>query len=178
MLHVTPFSWSVKRHAMWHGNSWPFLSASLPHSWPTDCCTEPFSAIRKTSYQYRQLQNITPRETVYLEWARTGNFRCSTCLLPGWKTLHYTTACALATELLLKTMECTNLVLRQTAMSVVKYVEKLIWEMERRPPLYLKKNQKNTVTEIWSKNCGTKFASQSTRTGKSFQQFLKSSDNL
>ena len=65
MLHVPP-SWSVQSHAMWHGNSWPFLSASLPHSWPTDC-TEPFSASRKTSYQYRQLQYIIPCKRFYLQ---------------------------------------------------------------------------------------------------------------
>jgi len=33
-------------------------------------------------------------------------------------------------------------VLRLTAMSVVEDVEKLIWEVERRPPLYLKKLKK------------------------------------
>ena len=40
---------------------------------------------------------------------------------------------------LLAAVRCTNLVLRHTAMSIVEDIEKLILEVERRPPLYNKK---------------------------------------
>ena len=48
---------------------------------------------------------------------------------------------------------------RHAAVSIVKDVETLIWEVERRPPMY-KKNLEDTVIEIQRRNCGTKFASQ------------------
>ena len=79
---------------------------------------------------------------------------------------------ALATEELLAS--CSKVhklcVLHHTAMSIVEDVEKLIWEVERRPPLCKKKNEwKNTVTEIWRIIYGTKFTNQSSRTGVNFQ---------
>ena len=69
--------------------------------------------------------------------------------------------CALATKQLLASYSKVHrpCVLRHTAMSIVEDVEKLIWDVERRPSLY-NKNWKNTATIICRINCGTKFTSQ------------------
>ena len=64
-------------------------------------------------------------------------------------------------------------------MSIVEDVEKLIWDVERRPSLY-NKNWKNTATIIWRINCGTKFTSQiglEVNAGKTKYKVMSSDQN-
>jgi hypothetical protein len=55
------------------------------------------------------------------------------------------------------TVTCTTLVYFVTVMSVVTDVEKLIWEVERRPPLYTKNlkgySDRNLKEKLWYEVC-------------------------